>query len=543
MKAHQIVTNRPLARLAGGYALFILTEYTVWIAMLVFAFGHGGAAAAGGIAVAQLLPAAAVAPFASRAAVHRSPVRLLRVGYAVQGAGMAATGAAVVVGRPPLAYAAAVLAATAVTTTRPAQAALVPALVQTPEQLTAANVLLGRIESLGIMAAGLLAGVLLQVAGPASVFGLCAALALLAVMLVAPLRAPALAPAEPAALRPPARSTLWRPVVGLLTAKAVVVGALDVLVVVLAVDVLHRTAAWAGYLNFAYGAGAVVSSGVAALLVGRQLSRPLLGSALLMSIALAALAGPLGVAGTLVAMAVVGGSRTLIDVAGQTLLQRIAPTEEIPRVFGALEGLTMAGLAVGALLAPLLVRLAGGSPALLGVAAVLPLAGALGMRRLRRLDAAATVPVVQIALLRSLPMFAELPPPAIEGLARGLRAVDLPAGEVLIREGEPGDRFYAVAAGELEAWREGRLIRRCRRGDGIGEIALLRDVPRTATVRTATAATVYALDRQRFLTAVTGHIPTRVRADAVVDARLEADAGRSAVTLASGSRSDPPAGP
>jgi hypothetical protein len=205
-------------------------------------------------------------------------------------------------------------------------------------------------------------------------------------------------------------------------------------------------------------------------------------------------------------------------------LQRSVPARLIGRIFGLLEGLTMAGLALGALLVPLLVYLGGSRAALLGVAALLPLAAAIGGRALFGLDAGAPVPVVEIALLRSLPLFAELPAPAIEGLAAALVPVHLPAGAVLIREGDPGDAYYAIAAGELDVLQDGHFLRRCGRGEGVGEIALLRAVPRTATVTAHTPATVYELDRDPFLTAVLGHAPTQRQADRIADTRLAAGA-------------------
>jgi hypothetical protein len=158
--------------------------------------------------------------------------------------------------------------------------------------------------------------------------------------------------------------------------------------------------------------------------------------------------------------------------------------------------------------------------AVLGVAAVLPLAAVAGGRAVFRLDAGTPVPVVEIALLRSLPLFAELPAPAIEGLASALRPMQLPAGAVLIRQGDPGDAYYAIAAGELDVVQDGRLLRRCGRGEGVGEIALLRAIPRTATVIAHSAATVYRLGREPFLVAVLGHAPTLRQADRIADVRL-----------------------
>ena len=150
-------------RVLAAYALFVLTEYAVWIAMLVYAYGRGGAGAAGLVAVAEMVPAAIVAPMVAPIADRRSPVLLLAGGYLVQAAAMAATAAAVFVGAPLAAYAGAVLAAMAVTTTRPAQAALIPSVAATADQLTAANVVVGWLEATGLAASGLLVGVLIAV--------------------------------------------------------------------------------------------------------------------------------------------------------------------------------------------------------------------------------------------------------------------------------------------------------------------------------------------------------------------------------------------
>ena len=248
--------NRALLRVLAAYLLFILTEYAVWIAMLVFAYKRGGTAVAGLVAVAQLVPAAVVAPIAASLADRRSPLFLLAGGYLVQAAAMAGTAAAVGVGSPLAAYAAAVVAATAVTTTRPAQSALIPSLAATPDQLTAANVVAGWLEAAGAAAAGLVVGVLISLAGVGSVFAVCAGLGLVAALLVAGLRVAGLAGAEQGTeestagaaegLRLAVRQPRLRLMLALLTADAVVLGALDLLVVILALTVLGRPPGWAG---------------------------------------------------------------------------------------------------------------------------------------------------------------------------------------------------------------------------------------------------------------------------------------------------------
>jgi hypothetical protein len=126
-----------------------------------------------------------------------------------------------------------------VTTTRPAQSALIPSLAATPDQLTAANVVAGWLEAAGAAAAGLLVGVLISLAGVGSVFAVCAGLGLAAALLVAGLRATSLAAETEAdastagvaeGLRLAVRQPRLRLMLALLTADAVVVGALDLLV-------------------------------------------------------------------------------------------------------------------------------------------------------------------------------------------------------------------------------------------------------------------------------------------------------------------------
>ena len=401
------------------------------------------------------------------------------------------------------------------------------------DQLTAANVVVGWLEAAGVAAAGLLAGVLISLAGVGSVFAVCAGLGLAAGLVVTGLRVTALAAEQDAdgaaagigaGLRLAVRQPRLRLMLALLTADAVVLGALDLLVVILALTVLGRPPGWAGYLEFAFGVGAVLAATVSAVLVGRRLGGPILAAALAFSGALAVVAFGLGLAGTVALLAVAGASHSLLAVATRTLLQRSVPPELIGRVFGVLEGFMMGGLALGALLVPALAHIGGSRLAVLGVAAVLPLAAVTGGRAVFRLDAGIAVPVVEIALLRSLPLFAELPAPAIEGLAAALRPVPLNPGAVLIRQGDPGDAYYAIAAGELDAVQDGQLLGRSGRGEGVGEIALLRAVPRTATVVAHTAATVYRLDRDLFLTAVLGHAPTRRQADRIAATRLATEA-------------------
>jgi hypothetical protein len=531
-----VARNRALAGVMLAYAVFTATQNAVWIAMLVYAYNRGGAGTAGAVAVAQLIPAALLAPVAATVADRRSPGGVLVGGYLVQVAGMLTTASAIAMDAPLAAYAGAVVASAAVATTRPAQTPLVPGLVRNAEELTAANALTGWIESASVVASSAATGVLLTLAGPGSVFAVAGVAGLVSVGLAATVRGVRALAVDDAAgglsetlagFRVLAHQSAPRLLVALLGAQWVVIGALDILFVVLAVDVLHQGHGWVGYLNMAYGVGGVLAGLAGMALVGRRrLVTPILGSVVFISAALAVSALSTTAAATVVLLAAVGGGRALFNLATRALLQRAVPAEVVGRVFGVAEGLAMAGLAVGSAVVPLLVAVGGTATAVLGTAAILPLVALVGGRALFALDAAAHVPIVEIALLRSLRMFRALPAPALEGLARSVESVGLAAGEVLIREGEQGDRFYAIAGGGLEVTIGGVPVATKVRGDGVGEIGLLYGVPRTATVTAASPATVFALGREAFLAAVAGHAPTARAAAAVADERLDQDRRR-----------------
>jgi hypothetical protein len=528
-----VAGNRALTAVMVAYGVFSATQNAAWIAMLVYAYDRGGAGTAGAVAIAQLLPAALLAPVAAAIADRRSPVRVLVGGYLVQVAGMLATALAIGLEVPPAAYVGAVVASAAVATTRPAQTALVPGLVHNAEELTAANALTGWIESASLVASSAATGVLLAVAGPGLVFAVAGVAGLVSVGLAAMVRGVGALAVEEAAggltgtlagFRVLARQSGPRLLVALLGAQWVVIGALDILFVVLALDVLDRGEGWVGVLNMVYGVGGVLAGLAGMALVGRRrLVPPILGGVVLIGAALALSGLSASAAVTIVLLAVVGSGRALFNLATRTLLQRAVPAEVVGRVFGVAEGLAMAGLAVGSAMVPLLVAVGGAATAVVGAAAVLPLVALVGARALVAVDATAHVPIVEIALLRSLRIFRALPAPALEGLARSLEPVRLAAGEVLIREGEPGDRFYAVADGRFQVTIGGVPIATNVRGDGIGEIALLYGMPRTATVTAASPATVFALSRAAFLAAVAGHTPTAQAATAVADERLTQD--------------------
>ena len=259
-----------------------------------------------------------------------------------------------------------------------------------------------------------------------------------------------------------------------------------------------------------------------AAVVGRaRLAPPLLAGVAVWTLSLWVLGAWATTISAFVLLAAAGAGRSLVDVSGRTLLQRTTPTEPLSRVFGVLEGLAMAGLALGSILVPLLVALGGVSAALIAVGALLPAVALIAGRGLLAIDREATVPVTEISLLRSSPTFSLLRPPELERLARGLTPTAVGAGEAFIREGDRGERAYLVADGTLDVSVEGTALAELGRGDLVGEIALLRGGPRTATVIARTDARLYELDREAFLDSVGAHRPTGGALDSLIHRRLD----------------------
>jgi hypothetical protein len=384
-----------------------------------------------------------------------------------------------------------------------------------------------------------LAGLSLSVTGPALVFAASAAVALVAAVLVAiastrdiqqgrVLRkaghaTSALADAVEG-LRILARPGRPRTVVGLLGTAALVWGALDVFIVVLALRMLNLGEPSVGYLNAAFGAGGVIGAVLTFTLIGRpHLALPVAAGALLFGLPLALL--PMAtmtsaVGAAVLLLAVSGTGRSVMDVAGRTLLQRVAPHALLTRVFGVLEGLNMASLAVGSVIASFALALLGPQGAFLVAGLALPAALLVTGPALRQMDAAAEVHLVELEILRSIPLFAPLSALALERLAASLVPERFPGGSTIISEGETGDRYYVVGSGRVEVVIGGQPVRQLSRGEGFGEIALLRDVPRTATVRAIEDVELLTLGRAVFLEAVTGHPQSTAAAEAIISQRL-----------------------
>ena len=524
--------NRSLLRVELAWLAFNGAEWGVWLTLMVWAYTHGGAAAASLIVIVQLVPCIFVSPYLGAITDRARAGRVLFIGLLIMGATMAAVAAAIALDAPRLVvFVLAPIMNLALSVPRPAQAALLPGVVRTPIELTASNVVSSWMENASVLIAPALTGVLLGVGGPALATAVLAGCTLAGAFLVVGIPGP-----EPMTEREEGVSltaevkesvaAVWRvpaarTLVGVVGSQYILVGALDVLYVVLAITTLDMGEAGAGYLNAAFGAGGLIGVAVTATLVARRRLAPaLIGGIVTAAFALAVLGIFPTVVGAFALLALAGLSRAVFDVTGRILLQRAAPPHVLGQVFALLESLMDAGLAVGAIFVPVLVGLSGARAALVGTALLLLVIVAVVWRRLRTIDDTADVPQVQIQLLRLNPIFSPLPAPELEGLARALIPLQVTAGTTVIREGDEGDCFYAIADGEMQVTKNGREVATLRRGGGFGEIALIEDVPRTATVVALTDARLFSLEKDPFVLALTGHAPAAHVAGDLVTRRL-----------------------
>ncbi len=533
--------NPVLRRVGFAYALFGAAEFGVWITLLVFAYGHGGPTASMLMVLVQLIPCIVLGPFLGALADRRSPSRVLCVGYGLQTLSMGAVAVAISFGAPVLVFVLAPLTSLSLTVTRPPQAALLPAIVRTPEELTAANVMTGWTDAAAALVGPAVVGILLAWRGPGLAVAAMAGMTVISTFLVVRVQGPAAAISSDvvprdgknggerddsggdlmtgirrgfASIRTGAGSNLLmtvrnpqiRVLLVLHTFYFVLIGALDLLCVILAVDYLHMGPGGPGFLNAALGGGAVLAGFFTAFLVGRRhLANTLTVTLSIAVVALALIGAIPRVAPAILLIGTVGLAGAVFDVTGRTLLQRSAPSDALAGSFSILEALMDAGLALGAVLVRVAIAIGGLKAALFAPAVVALLLIAGLWRRIQKVDASATVPQVEIQLLRSISIFAALPAPSLEGIARDLDALTVSQGTVVIKEGDRGDSYYAIAEGELAVSRNGQFLQMLSRGDGFGEIALIRLVPRQATVTAATDASLYTLDREPFVQAVTGH--------------------------------------
>ncbi len=560
----KVFSNQGLRRVQLAFGASLIGDWAYATAVVVWAYGVGGAKAVGAWGVVRLLLLATLTPFASVLA-DRYPRKWVMVGADLTRCVLVLAAAAFVYWHGPVlvVFTLATLASMASAPFRPAQAALLPSLVEEPEELTAANGTASTLESLAFFVGPAIGGLLLTVADVSTVFVLNAATFVVSALLVAGVRpiaanekavdeaeeadkAATAAAADGSTSSDGSSSSdgstssgrsgffaesfagfgmIWnhrdlRAITGLYCAQTIVAGASMVFGISVAVAYLGVGAKGVGYLDAVLGVGAILGGllAIARASKGRLASDFGVGVIFwaipLLLIAVWPVAGA-----AFLAMFVIGGANPIVDVNASTILQRLAPDEVMGRVFGALETGLISTMALGALIMPILISWLGlrWSLGILGVAmaaVVVP-----GLPYLRRLDGR-LAPPEGFELLQSITLFAPLARPTMENLARRFSVVPVAAGDAVVREGEVGDRFYVIESGRVQVTQADRVLREETAGDFFGEIALLRDVPRTATVTALEDTVLRALDRDDFLGALTGSSEAWTAAEDIVSRRL-----------------------
>jgi MFS family permease len=516
-----------LAHLTGQ-----LGGWSYFVAISVYAFSHGGAKQVGLMTVLRLTPAMLFAPFAG-ALADRYPRRAVLICAELGRAGAQSLAAVLIIsGAPPVSVYLAVAASSLVGTAfEPAKAALLPSLATTPEQLTAANALGATIESTGLTLGPALGGALLVVSSPQVVLlvfaGACVGSALLITRIDREeSREPehtgflAVARRSLAGFTTLAGDRTLRIVVGVFSMQMLAFGVLNVFIVTIALKELHIGAGGTGALNTAAGVGGIIGGVLTINLAGRRLTTPL-------GFGMAVLGGAYLLAGAfsnepvaLLAICCMNLGGWYVDIATFTLLQRAVDEKVLARAFSVIGTIIVGALLVGGAVAPALISALGLREALAATGGAVLLCIASALPALRRIDAAAPRPLDGLALLRGLPLFSALPVPVLERLAADLQDESFDDGQEIVAQGAPGDDYFIISEGEAEVRVDGRPITRLAAGEGFGEIALLLDSPRTATVLARGEIRVVRLKRDQFLGAVTGHEPTREAGHALASSLL-----------------------
>ena len=539
----QVLRNPRIRRLQLAFLGSTLGDWAYATAIVVWAYGDGGAKAVGAYQAMRFIAMAVVAPIGGFVADRMSRRTFMIVADLLRAILVTGVGLIVVTDGPaPAVYALAILAAIAGSPFRAAEVGLLTEIVDSPSELTTANALSTNIESMMLFAGPALAGVIIGVSGVEEVFWLNAATFLWSATLLLGVRVkPAAGDADQEDDAEPAGDTaatrFWveltagfgliardrdlRSVALLAGSIGFAWGAMNVFLVLLAIDVLKSGPNGLGYLNSVLGV-ATVTGGL--LILGR-LSSSRLGQDLVLGVVvgwglplLAVAAFPTPVT-AIAAIVVIGLCEPLGSLGIDTIPQRLTPSAMISRVYAGIDTCLVGAMALGALLAPALVDWVGLRGALAITSALPLLVGVTRLPRMRALDRRLTAPA-DLEVLRGVPAFIDLPAPALELLAHAAERIEVPAATTVLTEGDPADRFFVIVSGEVEVTQRGRVLRTEGPGDFFGEIGLLRNVPRTATVTTTADCELLVVERADFL-AATSHEVDSIRAfDDVVARRL-----------------------
>jgi predicted MFS family arabinose efflux permease len=530
-----VLRNPNLRRIQLAFGGSLIGDWAYGTAIAVWAFQESGAKGVGLFMAARFIGAAIAGPVGATIA-DRMPRRTFMMATDLIRAVLTAVTAFVIMVDGPnlLVYAVAVVTAMIGAPFRSAQAGLIPQLVDTPGELTASNAVAANIENVVTFMGPAIGALMIGAFDVAPVVWLNVGSFLWSFLLVAGVKVHA--PAEPMsdADDEPEESMLREMTAGfaylgkdadlravslLTAAQTLIWGALAVFMVVIA-ERDFGDAADLGWLQGAMGVGTMIGGVMMLSRVAKgKLAQDMVVGVLGWSIPVISLALFPSPITAIAALVVIGIADPWVNLGLETIPQRLAPPHAISRVYAAVESVAIAAIAIGSLIAPLLIHLFGVNASLIGLGLLVTAYAVSTLPRLRRLDLRLTEPE-GLAALRTIGIFEPLQPSVLEEMAHNLEAVLVPAGQAVVREGDVADRFYVIAEGEVEVSHGDLVIRRETAGDFFGEIGLLRNVPRTATVTAVTDVKLWALDRSDFLGAVTGTGAARVAAEDIVSRRI-----------------------
>ncbi|TPG12878.1 MFS transporter [Pedococcus bigeumensis] len=558
-----VFRNPALRRMQLALAGSMIGDWAYSTAVIVWAYGVGGAKAVGVWGAIRFLLMAVTSPLGSALADRLPRKKVLIASDLLRALVVVAATACLVLDTPawPI-YVLATAASLIGCVFRPAQMSWMPSLTNRPEELTASNGTSSTIESIAFFVGPAIGASLIALTNIETVFLLNAATFLWSAFLVLGIHphssvvASTVARAEADTDGGPDSSDGGVGVVGgggagdgddakpgmlaemaagfstiaknrdllmvaiIVCAQTVVAGATLVFTVIFAVDIVKTGPEGVGFIDSVFGVGAIVGGFYAiARASHNKLAGDMATGTILWAIPLLLVVvwpSPVTVFASAIIM---GFGNPLVDVNFATIVQRITPDAVLGRVFGAYEGALIGTMALGSAVMPFLISWVGLRPGL-ALLAVLVAAPAIGfLPRCRRLDATLIEPE-DAKLLRGIPMFSPLTRATLELLATQLTSESAPAGRTVVREGEESDRFLVIKSGAVEVSQNGMFLRIERAGDYFGEIGLLRDVPRTATVTATEDTELLSLSRADFLDAVSGSEESRVAADDIISRRM-----------------------
>lgn len=543
MAAVRAVARNPgLRNLQFASVLQTTSRWALIVVLLLVAYQTGGAIAVGLLGAVRTVPALVTIPVAGVIGARRRE-HVLFVLAAIRALAAISAAVAMVLHVPEALLVVAALDSFAGTLRRPVHAALIPSLAGSPEELVAANVATNFSENAGALLGPVSGGILLAAIGPAGtllVIALGFSVAAVWIAMVEDVH-PGIGTA-PADSRF-AASAWWRACVAgaqalvvtrgvrlvgaLILLDAFVRGAVAASIVIVTVAALGYGGAEVGFLTGMPGLGGLFGVGVAlSLLSRRRLGAPLATASVAVGLAVILLGIAPGIGGAAVALVFVGAAGAVAKVAATTLLQRSVPRWDRTRLFGALEGLVEGAVGAGAVVASLAIDAVGVRDATVILGLAVAMVTGAAWAPLRRWEQTTGGPGRELALVGATALFAPLPLDVLDEIAGQLVPMAFPPGGRIITEGEPGDALYLLASGSLVVRQAGIAVATLGPGAAFGEIALLRDVPRTATVEAVEASVALRLDRPAFIAAVSGQSSGLRAAEAVAGAHLIADARR-----------------